>query len=291
MNMTARTGVRSSVRSTAVALTLALGLVGCVTTETVSNNGSGPAGGSGAEADSSPVSSKVSPAEEKRRRARIRLELAASHYQQGNLPLALQEIEQGQKIDPNYPAGYGMAALIYAAMNDRERADQNFRQGLRLAPNDAELNNNFGWYLCQTGRQREAIPHFDRAGEDRTYPTPAKPMHNAGICLRQIGDDNAAEGYLLRSFRLDPSNAVAMYNLGDLYLQRNNYERAKFYSDRLLSTYQPTAETLWLGVRVARMGNDTRNADRLADQLRSRFPNSHEAHRLEDQQRGMSGGR
>lgn len=278
MKMTARAASRFSAASAAVLL--ALGLAGCVTTETVSNNGALPAGGSSSDREVSAVTSQVSPAEEKRRRARIRLELSAGHYQQGNLPLALQEIEQALKIDPDYAAGHGMAALVYAAMNDRAKADESFRKGLRLAPRDAELNNNYGWYLCQTGRQAEAIPHFDVAAEDRTYPTPAKPMHNAGICLLQIGDDSAAENYLLRSFKLDPANAVAMYNLSELYLKRGNHERARFYSDRLLATYQPTAETLWLAIRVARLGNDENTAQRLTQQLNTRFPQSPQAARL-----------
>ena len=69
-----------------------------------------------------------------------------------------------------------MRALVYAAMNDGERADANFRQGLKLTPKDPELNNNYGWYLCQTGRQREAIRYFDVAAADHTYATPAKPL-------------------------------------------------------------------------------------------------------------------
>lgn len=278
-----KTGAVSSIRarSAAAALVLGMSLAGCVTTETVSNNGN--FGGDNASADRNvpAATSKVSPAEEKRRRARIRLELSASHYQQGNLQLALQEIEQAAKIDPSYAPARGMAALIYAAMNDRERAESSFQEALRLAPKDGELNNNYGWYLCGTGRQSEAIRYFETAAQDRTYATPAKPMHNAGICAMQLGDEAAAERYLLQSFKLDPSNAVAMYNLSELYLKRDNHERAKFYSDRLLATYQPTAETLWLGVRVARLGHDEDRARQLGDQLRSRFPQSTEAQRLD----------
>ena len=273
-----------------LALALGLGMAGCVTTETVNNKGGGsPAGGSSGDSVSS-VSSQVSPAEEKRRRARIRLELAVSHYQSANMPLALQEIDQAIKIDPDYAAAWGMRALGYAAMNDCERADANFRQGLKLTPKDPELNNNYGWYLCQTGRQREAIRYFDVAAADHTYATPAKPLHNAGICLMQVGDDSGAEGYLLKAFKLDPSNAVAMFNLAELYLKRGTYDRAKFYSDRLLSTYQPTAETLYQGIRVAQLGNNTSYADQLEVQLRNRFPQSPEVAKLDQHGQGQSDG-
>ncbi len=269
----AQTGRRWVGHSSALVLAVALGLGGCVTTETVNNGDSSP-GASG-------VSSKRTPAEEKRNRAKIRLDLAYAHYQQGNMPLALQEVDNALKIDGDYSAAYGMKALTYAAMGDREQADASFQQALKLEPKDAELNNNYGWYLCKTGRQREAIRYFEVAAADRRYPTPAKPLHNAGICLKAMGDEQGAEDYLQRAFNVDPSNAVAMYNLGVLYVERGNYQRAKFYSDRLLSTYNPTAETLWLGIRAARLGKDTHNEARLIQQLHTLFPRSPEAAALD----------
>jgi type IV pilus assembly protein PilF len=278
----------------AAMLAACLMLTGCVTSETTTNAGAGlPPGGSGGDNQAgtrdrgtSPVSSGTSANEEIRRRARIRLELAATHYQQQNFPLALQEAEQSVRIDSEFSAGYGMLGLIYMAIGDRNKADESFNRAIRIDPKDAELNNNYGWYLCQTGRQRESLAYFNTALEDRLYATPAKPLHNAGICALQVGDEAGAENYFLRSFQVDPSNAVAMYNLAQLYLKRNNLERAKFYSDRLMNTYQPTAETIWLALRVARVGGDQDYSSQLASQLRQRFPGSREAALL---QRGAFG--
>jgi type IV pilus assembly protein PilF len=283
-------------RMQTVALSAAacLWAAGCVSTETTNNTGAGqPAGGSAAgsqqatrDRNTSPVSSGTNQNEETRRRARIRLELAANHYQQQNFPLALQEAEQAVKIDPGFSAGYGMLGLVYMAIGDRAKADESFNRAVSMDPNDAELNNNYGWYLCQTGRQKESLGYFNKALEDRLYATPAKPLHNAGICALQVGDEAAAESYFLRSFQVDPSNAVAMYNLAQLYLKKRNLERAKFYSDRLMNTYQPTAETTWLALRVARAEGNQDYMSQLASQLRQRFPDSREAALL---QRGAFG--
>jgi type IV pilus assembly protein PilF len=261
----------------------AFGVAGCVSTENSRSAGSGAPPGSAAQlpgsrndTDTGARTRGAEASDETRRRARIRLELAASHYQSGNNPQALTEVEQAISIDRRFPAAYGMRALIHWQIGDVERAEADFRQALAIEPADAETNNNFGWFLCKTNRPKDSIPYFQAASADRLYRTPAMPLHNAGICSMQAGDEAAAENYFLRAFQIDPGNAVAMYNLGELYLKRGNVERARFYTDRLLSQYQPNAETLWLGIRVARRGGDATYANTLGQQLDRQFPASRE---------------
>jgi type IV pilus assembly protein PilF len=211
-----------------------------------------------------------------RRRARIRVELAANYYQQRDYKVALDELGQALRADPEYAPAYGLLGLVYMDVGDRPRAEESFQRALRLAPKDADLNNSYGWFLCQTGREREAIDRFELALRDPLYATPSKSLHNAGICSMRIGDEAAAEKYFLRAFQADASNAVAMYNLGEIYLKRRELERARFHSQRLLDTYQPSPQTLWLALRVERALGNRDDAARLGAQLRRRFPDSPE---------------
>src|SRR5690606_32120776 len=127
---------------------------------------------------------------------------------------------------------------------------ESFQRALRLAPDDADLNNNYGWFLCRNGREREAIDRFGRALRDPLYKTPAKALHNAGICSLRIGDEAGAERYLQRAFQLDASNPVTMFNLSELYLKRRDYDRARFYAQRLLGAFEPVPQTLWLALKI-----------------------------------------
>jgi type IV pilus assembly protein PilF len=227
------------------------------------------------------------PAEsETRRRAQIRLELATGFYQQGNYSQALEELRSSLSIDPSNAQAYGLLGLVYMDLRDRERAEENFQRALRLAPEDSELLNNYGWYLCQTDRPREAIAQFQAALKNPLYATPARPLHNAGICLLRAGDAAGAEAYFQRSFQIDPRNPVAMFHLGEIHLKRGDVERARFMSQRLLQSYPPSAETLWLAIRVDRKAGDRDSVASLASQLRRQFPSSREANLL---QRGAFG--
>ena len=214
---------------------------------------------------------------EERRRARIRMELAANHYQQRNYQTALSELRTALEIDPGYSAAYGMLGLIYMDLGDNLRAESSFKRALELAPGNSDLNNNYGWFLCQTGRERDSVERFERAASDPLYPVPAKALHNAGVCLRRIGDDEGAVRYLQRAFRLDPLNPVAMYNLGEIYLDRDDFDRARFYAQRLVKNHDPAPQTLWLALRIEHAMGNRDGVLSLGTQLRRRFPTSREA--------------
>lgn len=217
---------------------------------------------------------------EQTRRAQIRLELGASYYQQRNYSVAIEELKKALAIQPDYAAAFGMLGLVYMDLGERGQAESSFQNALRVAPTDSEINNNYGWFLCQTGRPKESIAYFLKALNDPLYRTPARPLHNAGICSLMLGDENAAEQYFLRSFQVDPLNPVAMYNLGEIYLKRRDIERAHFYSQRLITNFDPTAQTLWLALRVERLARNRDGEQSLAAQLRRRYPDSPEAARL-----------
>jgi len=221
-----------------------------------------------------------------RRRAQIRLELAASFYQQRNYAQALEELRASLAADPDFAQAHGLMGLVHLDLNDRPRAEAAFVRALQLAPDDSELLNNYGWFLCQTDRPREAIAQFQAALRNPLYPTPARPLHNAGICSLRIGDEAAAEEYFQRSFQLDPRNPVAMFHLSEIYLRRGNLERARFHSQRLLASYPASPETLWLAIRVDRKAGDRDSVASLSSQLRRQFPTSPEANLL---QRGAFG--
>ncbi len=212
-----------------------------------------------------------------RSRGRARVELAAGYYRNGQMAVALEEARRAVQIDPTLPDAYGLLGLIYMDLDDRRAAEENFQRALQLDGNNPDLNNNYGWFLCQTGREREAVGYFQRALRDPLYATPARASLSAGVCLMRIKDYPDAEPYLRRSFELDAANPTAKYELSRLYLATGQTDRAAFYYGLLAKSTDASAETLWLGLRVARAQGDLRTETRLATELRTRFPTSKEA--------------
>jgi len=210
-------------------------------------------------------------------RGRARVELAAGYYRNGQMGVALEEAKRAVQVDPTLADAYGLLGLIYMDLDDRRAAEENFRRALQLDGNNPDLNNNYGWFLCQTGREREAIGYFQRALRDPLYATPARASLSAGACLMRIKDYQEAEPFLRRSFELDAGNPTAKYELTRVYLATGQTDKAAFYYGLLAKSTDASAETLWLGLRVARAQGDLRTESRLASELRTRFPTSKEA--------------
>ncbi len=231
---------------------------------------SSPSGGSDREL---PTSSDQT---DNQKRAGIRLQLAMGYYGQGQMPVALDEIKQALQADPNFADAYSMRALIYMNMGETRLAEDNFQQALRLSPANPDFNNNYGWFLCQNGRESQSISYFESALKNRAYQSPAKALNNAGLCSMRMKDTVAAERYLNEAFRLDPGNASTNVNLAKIYYDRGNYERAQFYIGRVTKSDVFTAEALWQAIKIERKLGDRDAELSLVTQLSRRFPTSAE---------------
>lgn len=208
------------------------------------------------------------------RRANIRLQLAVGYYQQHQMETALDEITRALQAEPNFADAYSVRALIYMDMGENRLAEDNFLTALKLSPHNPDFSNNYGWFLCQNGRVRESIPYFEAAFNNRTYDSPAKALDNAGVCSLKLKDKAAAQRYFMRAFQRDPANPVTNAHLAQTYYDQQDYERARFYIDRVMKANALSADVLWLATKIEhKLGNRASEAS-LGAQLRRRYPES-----------------
>ena len=223
------------------------------------------------------IQNRASTETEQRKRANVRLQLAINYYQDGKFNVALDELKQSLTLDPTYADAHGVLALVYMELREKNLAEQSFQRALQLEPSNSDLNNNYGWYLCQNGRERDSLAFFETALKNPLYRQPAKPLQNAGVCAQRLGDAAAAEDYFRRSFDLDPTGTVAAVNLAGIYYARKDFARARFYVGQINSTPTATAASLWLGIRIERRLGNRANQSGLETQLNRQFPESREA--------------
>jgi len=216
--------------------------------------------------------------------AKVHTELAFSYFQRGQMAVALEEVRTALNSKSDYFMAYNVLGLINMDLGQNPKAEEAFQRALAIAPTDSDTLNNYGWFMCQTQRERQSITYFMQALKNPLYETPVKPYVNAGICSQKFGDDTGAEEYYRKAFSLDPANPSALLRLGELYLKRNELDKARFYADRLNKTYEPSAPSLWLALRIERKAGDRASETSFASQLRRRYPNSAENLRLQQGQ-------
>lgn len=211
-----------------------------------------------------------------RSRAKVHTELGSLYFQDGNMPVAMEELTIAIYIDPTYAPAYSMRALVHNYLREPQYAEDNFQQALKYAPDDPEIANNYGWFLCQNGKPKEAMPQFERALRNRLYQTPDRAYLNAGQCALGMGDLKTAEDYLQRAYRLTGGSPIAALRMAEFYYRADRLDEAHRELADVLRKVEPNAEALWLGVRIERKLGDRETEARYASQLRRKFASSKE---------------
>lgn len=211
-----------------------------------------------------------------RRKARVHVELGQAYFQAGRFGVALDEARAAASYDSGYAPAYQLMGQVHMYLEENPVAEASFEHARRLAPGDPEIMNSYGWFLCSTGRERAGLELLMTAARNPYYQTPARALTNIGLCHLRLKDDAAAEPYFIRALEADDTNLPAIYHLASITYRRGAYEAARRYVAALHKGGEPTAESLWLGIRIERRLGDRAAEASLVQQLRRRFPASPE---------------
>ena len=214
------------------------------------------------------------------RRAQSHTALAGEYFARGNFRVALDETRLAIKDDSSYMPAYNMQGLVFMELREDVPAREAFDHALRLAPNNAEVLNNFGWFLCTRNDSTRAIDMLTRAASDGQNPTPEKAMLSLGLCYKRMDRNAEAEQALRRAVMIRPELIGALYNLAIITFERGAYEDANNYLNRYTRITQPNLDALVLGVKISRARRDAAAEDSYMQQLRRRYPDARETQEL-----------
>ncbi len=204
-------------------------------------------------------------------------DLGIRYLQQGNLNLANEKLIKALEQDPNSAQSNHYYAILQQKLGNNKKASQYFAKSINLKPNDPEIRNNYGSFLCDTGQPQAAVKQFTAAINDPLYRTPEFAYTNAGICLRKTNNDAQAETYFRQALKKKSAFPSALLEMAKLYYDRRNYPRAQAFMLRYESVGQSSPEALDLCNKVnIKMGDHAKASSCKAALLRL-FPGSKEA--------------
>jgi type IV pilus assembly protein PilF len=235
-------------------------------------------GTQGPTADTGTIVGEVS---DPRNRARVHTELASLYYGRGNMGVALEELRIASEADPTFAPAHSMLGLVYMELRENQLAEASFERALKLAPNDGDINHNYGWFLCQTKREPDSIKFFLQAIRNPLYATPWRSYSAAGICTLRTDNARDAEEFFTRALRLEPDDPSALLPLGQIRYRQGKLDEARRLVSRYNKLVVPTAESLWLALRIERRMGERVAEQSYANQLRRRYPGSPEYQALQ----------
>lgn len=214
--------------------------------------------------------------------ARIHTELAGLYFERVQMGAALGEIEQALEAKSNYAPAYNVRALIHMSLHEDEEAEADFQRSLSIDRNDSEAHSNYGWFLCQRGKEKESIAHFVAALKNPLYQTPEQAYLNAAVCTQKMGNKIVAEDFFMRALKVRPGLPPALLGMAQLSFAKEEFDVAKRYFNQYADkTDNLSAEDLWLAVRIERqLGTDKNAIASYSMKLRNHFPDSKEARLL-----------
>lgn len=212
------------------------------------------------------------------------LEKAKAYREKGNLEAAIAVLKDGLEEFDSEPEFLTQLGYCYLLNKDNENAAlnflkandiyftrgvmclqqdkfsggiENFKNAIKVKPDDYEAYNNLGWAQMGEERLDSAIESYNKAIEIK--PNYATAYNNLGEALRASGDLDSAIKSLKKAIELKPDYSSAHSNLGVAFTEKGDLNAAITSYERALIINPDDFETNYnLGIAFAKNDNSDR---------------------------------
>lgn len=178
--------------------------------------------------------------ENKQKSADAYYQLGIQRLSEGNYQNALIELRKAESFKDDDPKIHDAKGIVYFYTERFDEAEKEYKKAISLKNGYSRAYVNLGTLYARQGKYPEAIEQYRKALEDPFYVTPAKALHNIGLCYEKMGNFKDAASSMLEAVQQDPTLLRAYLDLGKLYYQNNQTEEAIQVLSKAIQTH-PTA--------------------------------------------------
>jgi tetratricopeptide (TPR) repeat protein len=150
--------------------------------------------------------------------------LASSQIDRNELDAALANVREVEKIEPGDAEVLNVLGRIMLKMDKFADAAKYCQRALEIEPNRREIRLNAGLALYGLGQVKEGEAHLRKAIELDPYWAVA--YSQLGRLLGETGRQDEGIAVYKTAIKLNPILPECHYNLGLLYMHRNDFENA-----------------------------------------------------------------
>ena len=164
--------------------------------------------------------------------ADMNVKLGMMYLQKGETQRAQQRFSQALANAPENPAAWYSMGYFWEVMGNNAKAESYYKKAISLDPQNGNAKNNYGTFLCHTGRYQDGIKQFQAAINSADYLNQTGAYENMGLCAMKIPDYKMAKEYLTRALSQNPNLTESLEGLAEISYKEKDYAAACNYLKR-----------------------------------------------------------
>lgn len=171
--------------------------------------------------------------------ANLHMQIAVSHIQNQNYPMALKELMTAEDLAPNNASIESNLGLVYFLREHYDMAEKHYLKSISIRNDFTEAKNNLARVYIEVGQLTKAEPLLKDALKDLTFSEYYLIYVNYGILEFKQKNYTASKMYLKKALELDRENCQAHLYLGRNYLDTVEVSLAADQLEKAISFCQP----------------------------------------------------
>jgi len=204
------------------------------------------------------------------------IKLALNYIASNNRDLARVHLQKASEFNSRSAALDNGYALLYQSEQEFELAERHYRKALKTDKHYTLARYNFAAFLFNQGRMQEAREQMQTVTEDLAYERRAQAFYILGLSAVQLGDSESGLESFEKATQLSSGFAPPYIQAAEIYFQQQRYPLSKLALDHFRQLSAPTAQSLWLSVRIENRFGNRDNAASEGLKLKNLFPYSKE---------------
>lgn len=204
--------------------------------------------------------------------AKNRVSLGLTYLSNGNFSQAKANLDKALNFAPKSADAHFAMAYYYQQVDELALTEEYYLKALKLAPENPNIINSYGAFLCEQGRYEKAKSYFLKAVSSKSYVSTAETYENLAICAVDQGKTDEAVGFFESALNHQPTRGKSLFFLAQLQKEQGNYGEAKKTLWKYDRVSRVSPESLWLSYEIAQGLSNTEAALGYGELMKSMFP-------------------